>query len=200
MKLFFATRNAGKLRELRDLVGSLFEIQSLDDFPDLPEVEEKEETFEGNARLKALAGAKATGMAALADDSGLCVDALRGRPGVRSARYAPGADAARIEKLLAEMADVPEPKRGAEFQCVLCLALPDGSSATESGQCRGQIARLPRGTQGFGYDPIFFLPELGRTMAELAPRKKAQFSHRGKAWGRMLPRLKLLSLSGKISK
>jgi XTP/dITP diphosphohydrolase len=199
VKLFFATRNAGKLRELRDLVGSLFEIRSLDDFPDLPEVEEKEETFEGNARLKALACAKATGMAALADDSGLCVDALDGRPGVRSARYAPGPDAARIEKLLAEMADVPEPKRGAAFQCALCLALPDGSSATESAQCRGQIARLPRGSHGFGYDPIFLVPELGKTMAELAPEEKARISHRARAWGRMLPHLKFLKISGGIS-
>jgi XTP/dITP diphosphohydrolase len=199
VKLVFATRNAGKLRELRGLVGLLFEIQSLDDFPDLPEVEEKEETFEGNARLKALACAKATGMAALADDSGLCVDALEGRPGVRSARYAPGPDAARIEKLLAEMADVPESKRGAAFQCALCLALPDGSSLTESAQCRGQIARLPRGSRGFGYDPIFLVPELGQTMAELTQEEKARISHRGRAWGRMLPHLKSLKISGRLS-
>ena len=199
MKLFFATRNAGKLRELRDLVGPLFEIQSLADFPDLPEIDESESTFEGNAGLKALAGAKATGMAALADDSGLRVDALGGRPGVRSARYAPGPDAARIEKLLAEMAGVPEPSRGAEFQCALCLALPDGASVTETGRCRGRIALLPRGAHGFGYDPIFFLPELGRTMAELAPEEKSRISHRGRAWSRMLPKLRFLNLSGRIS-
>ena len=198
MKLLFATRNPGKMRELRNLVGSRFEIQSLDDYPHLPEVEETGETFEENAQLKALACARSTGIAALADDSGLCVEALGGRPGALSARYAPGPDAARIEKLLGEMRDVPERRRGAAFRCALCLALPDGWTVTEIGECRGQIARAPRGSNGFGYDPLFILPELARTMAELAPEEKARISHRARACARMRPHLDRLAASEEV--
>jgi XTP/dITP diphosphohydrolase len=195
VKLLFATRNPGKLRELRDLVGSGLEIQSLDDYPHLPEVAETGETFEQNAQLKALAYARSTGVATVADDSGLCVEALGGRPGVLSARYAPGPDAARIEKLLREMSDVPEQRRAAAFRCALCLAFPDGWSVTETGDCHGLIARSPRGSNGFGYDPLFILPELGRTMAELAPEEKARISHRARAWARMRPHLERLAAS-----
>ena len=195
MKLLFATRNPGKLRELRDLVGSRFDVQSLADHPNLPEIDEKGETFEENARLKALACARSTGIATLADDSGLCVDALKGRPGVRSARYALGTDAARIEKLLGEMREVADENRGAAFRCALCLALPEGWSVTESGECRGRIARRAQGSNGFGYDPVFFIPELGCTMAELTPEEKARISHRAQAWARLRPHFALLYFS-----
>ncbi len=200
MKLLFATRNPGKLRELRDLVGSSFEVQSLADHPDLPDVDEIGETFEENAQLKAQACARSIGIAALADDSGLCIDALEGRPGVRSARYAPGPDAARIEKLLSEMREVAEDERGAAFRCALCLALPEGWSVTESGECRGRIAHRARGSNGFGYDPVFFIPELMRTMAELTPEEKARVSHRARAWARMRPHLALLNFSTNSSR
>ena len=191
MKLLFATRNAGKVRELRDLVGPAVEVESLIEHPELPDVDETAETFEENARRKALACARAAGIPALADDSGLCVDALGGRPGVKSARYAPGPDEARTQKLVSEMAGVPDEARGASFRCALCLALPDGSSVVETGECRGRIAQSPRGDHGFGYDPIFFLPELRRTMAELSPEEKSRVSHRARAWALMRPHLEL---------
>ena len=193
MKLLFATRNVGKLRELRDLVGPAVEVESLLGRPDVLELAEAGETFEENARQKAIDCARAAGMAALADDSGLCVDALGGRPGVRSARYAPGPDEARTEKLLLEMAGVPEQKRGASFRCALCLALPDGWNAIEVGECRGRIALAPKGHNGFGYDPVFFLPDLKRTMAELSPQEKARISHRARAWTLMRPHLQRLA-------
>lgn len=189
MKLLFATRNAGKLRELRNLVGSLFEIVSPAEVPGLPEVVEDEQTFEGNARKKAVAYARASGLPSLADDSGLCVDALGGRPGVQSARYAPGNDAQRIAKLLEEMSGVPEARRNAEFRCALCLALPNGEQVIETGRCAGRIGTVARGDYGFGYDPIFLLTPLDTTMAELPPEQKAQISHRGEAFRRMKPHL-----------
>jgi XTP/dITP diphosphohydrolase len=191
VKLLLATRNAGKLRELGALLGSDWTVETLVDHPEIPDVAEEGETFEENARLKAMSCAKASGLATLADDSGLCVDALGGQPGVRSARYALGPDAARIAKLLDEMKGVAE-NRGAAFRCALCLASPDGTTVVESGECRGQIAREPRGRNGFGYDPVFFIPELGRTMAELSPEEKALISHRGRALARMAPHLERL--------
>jgi len=199
LKLLFATRNAGKLRELGDLAGPAVEVESLADHPDLVEVAEVGETFEENARQKALACARAAKMAALADDSGLCVDALGGRPGVKSARYAPGPDEVRIEKLLLEMTGVPEERRGASFRCALCLALPDGWNVIEVGECRGRIALALRGENGFGYDPVFFLPDLQRTMAELSPQEKARVSHRGRAWMLLRPHLQRLAPSRRRS-
>lgn len=192
MKLLLATKNPGKLRELRALVGDLFQIASLDDHPG-PEVDETGETFEENARLKALAHSARTGLPTLADDSGLCVDALGGAPGVRSARYAAGTDADRIEKLLSELRAVPDERRGAEFRCALCLALPSGETIVEVGECRGRIIAEPRGRNGFGYDPIFFIPELGRTMAELAPEEKGRISHRARALAKVMPHLRRLA-------
>lgn len=199
MKLLFATRNAGKLRELRALVGSLFEVVSPADVPGLPDVVEDEQTFERNARKKALAYARAAGLPSLADDSGLCVDALGGRPGVQSARYAPGSDDQRIAKLLEEMRGVPEARRSAEFRCALCLAFPNGQQVIETGRCAGRIATAARGQNGFGYDPIFVLPKLGKTMAELTPDQKSQMSHRGEAFRRMKPHLLALA-QGKLTR
>jgi XTP/dITP diphosphohydrolase len=193
VKLLFGTRNPGKLRELRALVGSRFEVVSLQDLGPVPEVEETGETFEANAEAKALAYARSTGLATLADDSGLCVDALGGRPGVHSARYAPGSDANRVEKLLREMRAVSEGRRAAVFRCALCLALPTGWQVLESAECRGEIAREPRGENGFGYEPVFLVPELGRTMAELSADEKGQISHRARAMARMRPHLQLLA-------
>jgi XTP/dITP diphosphohydrolase len=193
VKLLFATHNAGKLRELRQLVGSLFEVVSLGDLPEMPEVREDESTFEGNARKKATAYARASGLPSLADDSGLCVDALGGRPGVLSARYVPGSDADRVAKLLEEVRGVPEAQRGAEFRCALSLALPDGEHVIETGRCAGRIGTAPRGQNGFGYDPIFVLPKQGRTMAELTSEEKSQVSHRGEAFRRMRPHLVALA-------
>lgn len=191
MKLVFATRNAGKLAELRALARAGFEVLSAEDAK-LAEVEEDRPTFAGNARKKAEAAARATGLPAVADDSGLCVDALDGRPGVYSARYAPGTDADRIAKLLGELKDVPDPKRGAGFRCALCLALPSGPVHEVEGECPGVIGRAPRGTNGFGYDPVFVLPN-GRTMAELSRDEKSAISHRGRAFEKLRPLLTRLA-------
>lgn len=191
-QLLVATTNAGKVRELAASVEGLT-LRSLRDFPELPEVEEDLDTFEGNARKKALAYARATGLPALADDSGLCVDALGGRPGVYSARYAPGDDAARVQKLLAELQDVPEEARGASFVCALCLAFPDGRTTLELGRCEGRIARAPRGSGGFGFDPVFFVPELGKTFAEFTHEEKHARSHRGRALAKLRSTLQALA-------
>ncbi|MCI0574152.1 MAG: RdgB/HAM1 family non-canonical purine NTP pyrophosphatase [Myxococcaceae bacterium] len=192
-RLLFATTSAGKLRELRALVAGLpLEVVSLADVGPLPEVVEDGATFVENARKKALGYARATGLLALADDSGLCVDALGGAPGVLSARYAPGDDRARINKLLAELAGVDEAHRGAAFRCALCLAAPDGVLAEVEGECRGHILPAPVGQGGFGYDPVFYVPGLGRTMAQLSVEEKQQVSHRGMALERMRPHLERL--------
>jgi XTP/dITP diphosphohydrolase len=152
------------------------------------EVEEDRDTFHGNAEKKAIAFMKATGLPSLADDSGLCVDALGGRPGVYSARYAP-TDPERIAKLLSELRDVTD--RRARFVCALCLARPDGALETAEGTCEGEIVHAPRGAHGFGYDPIFLIPSLGKTLAELTRPEKAGLSHRGKAMRAMAPNLAL---------
>jgi XTP/dITP diphosphohydrolase len=195
-RLLFATTNAGKLKELRGLVGDAVEVVSLKDVPPVPEPVEDGETFEANAEKKARAYAQATGLPSLADDSGLCVDALGGRPGVHSARYAPGDDRARYEKLLEELICVPEEQRTASFRCALCLALPDGKSHLEVGRCEGRILHGPRGEHGFGYDPVFFIPALGKTMAELTSEEKAGVSHRGEAFRKMRPVLLGLKAGG----
>jgi XTP/dITP diphosphohydrolase len=192
VKLLFATHNKGKLAELRALVGDSLQVLSAAD-AQVPEVVEDGETFADNARKKALACAHATGLPSLADDSGLCVDALGGAPGVHSARYAPGDDAARVDRLLEALADVPDDQRGAGFRCVLCLALPDGRTFFAEGQCRGTISRAPRGAGGFGYDPVFELAPGGRTMAEVTQEEKSARSHRGQAFRQLAPRLELLA-------
>ncbi|RKG75880.1 RdgB/HAM1 family non-canonical purine NTP pyrophosphatase [Corallococcus exercitus] len=193
-KLLFATGNAGKLRELRALVGDAVEVVSLKDLPPVPEPVEDGATFEENAVKKAREYSLATGLPALADDSGLCVDALGGRPGVLSARYAPGSDKDRYEKLLQELADVPDEKRTASFRCALALVTGKGDEPrVEVGRCEGVILRAPKGTNGFGYDPVFQVKgEGGRSMAELAPEEKSRVSHRARAF--QLMRRHLLGL------
>ncbi|MFZ5865341.1 MAG: XTP/dITP diphosphatase [Thermodesulfobacteriota bacterium] len=183
-RILIATRNKGKVREIRDLVAKLpVKFLSLDDVAKAPDVVEDAATFEGNALKKARILADATGIPALADDSGLCVDALGGRPGVHSARYAGegASDADRIAKLLNEMRDVPEQQRSAQFVCAVALAWPDGQSTMFMGTCEGQITREPRGLGGFGFDPVFYFPEAGCTFAEMDRQAKNQVSHRGKA-------------------
>jgi XTP/dITP diphosphohydrolase len=186
-RFLVATTNAGKLKELRQLVGGAVDVVSLMDLPPIPEPMEDGATFEANAEKKARAYAQASGLPTLADDSGLCVDALDGRPGLYSARYAPGDDTARNVKLLGELAEVPEARRTASYVCALCLVLPSGGMRTARGICHGRILEEPRGAHGFAYDPLFFLPSLGKTMAELSTEGRAAVSHRGKAVREILP-------------
>ena len=183
-EVVIATRNSGKLREIQAILAPLgLKILSLRDFPRIPEIIEDGQTFEENAVKKAVAVARHTRRIAIADDSGLAVDALHGRPGVFSSRYAgeKATDAARYQKLLKEMVEIPPEKRGAAFMCAMAVAAPDGKAETVVGQCRGEIALAPKGSHGFGYDPVFYLPEWGKTMAELEPEVKNRISHRALA-------------------
>jgi XTP/dITP diphosphohydrolase len=188
-----ATRNDGKLREFLTLLGpAAWEIQSLRDLAIQTEHEESGCSFEENARLKALAYSRETGLPVLADDSGLEVSALGGRPGIYSARYAgPGAsDADRIRRLLQELDRYPK-DRDARFVCALALA-QDGIILEEvRGECKGRIEFEPRGTNGFGYDPIFLFPELGKTYAELNETEKNRHSHRAQAVRLLLAQLEV---------
>ncbi len=187
--LVMATRNPGKVRELRQILQDLgIRLLSLADFPEIGEIPEEGATFAENAAAKAKEVARLTGLPALADDSGLEVAALGDRPGVFSARYAqdrtqpwPPADQDNWRKLLEEMAGVPLKQRGARFVCEIALALPDGRLYHAHGECAGSIALEPKGDQGFGYDPVFTVPEYGRTMAELGPAIKNRISHRARA-------------------
>lgn len=188
MHLVLATRNAGKKKEIEDLLqGAGVALRTLDEFPDAGDPEETGATFEQNAMIKAKAACEATGLWSLADDSGLCVDALGGRPGIHTARYAAGSDADRWQKLLGELAEVPEPRRGAQFVCALALVGPGGERVVEVARCEGSIARTPRGAQGFGYDPVFLVAgdAAGRTMAELSAAEKRAISHRGRAFAQL---------------
>ena len=178
-----ATRNKGKLEEIRAILGSELNLKSLFDFGEIPDAVEDGETFEANARKKASAVSRSTGCVAIADDSGLVVDALSGAPGVHSARFAgPHAtDAQNNAKLLALMEGLPKEKRTARFRCVIAVSTPEGSIRTARGECEGRILEAPVGRGGFGYDPLFFLPELDETFAELPFVKKNQMSHRSRA-------------------
>jgi len=191
-RLVLATANAGKVRELTALVaawGADVEVRALADFPDVPAPEETGATYEENARLKAAAVAAATGWPALADDSGLEVDALGGAPGVQSARYGRD-DTERIARLLAALAGRPPAERGARFRCVMVLAWPDGRHVTAEGTVEGRIDEAPSGTGGFGYDPVFRARELGRTFAEASAEEKARVSHRARAMAALGRRLR----------
>ena len=185
--LFLATGNPGKVAELRALLAAHRGLSGLtlrtpqDLGRALPPVDETGTTFAENARLKAQALAQAAGEVALADDSGLCVDALGGEPGIRSARWAGPTDADRTEALLERLREVPGTARTARFVCAVCAAAPDGRLVEAEGVCEGVIAESPRGADGFGYDPVFLLPAFGRTLAELSPNEKNQVSHRAQA-------------------
>ncbi len=199
MKLLVATSNPGKLIEIREiLAGVPLELISLAEL-DLPAPDETGETFRDNAGEKATACARKSGLWTLADDSGLCVDALGGGPGVRSARYAP-TDQERRAKLLAALEGVPEARRGAHFFCAVALSAPDGERVLrEEGRVDGSIARAPRGSNGFGYDPLFLPAETpGSTLAELGAQEKNRLSHRGRALQRLRPHLALLGRDGHL--
>ena len=180
--LVIATRNKGKTSEIRDLLkGFPVNIKNLSDFGPIPEVEEDGNTFDENAYKKASFTARVLGFPALADDSGLLVEALGGAPGIHSARYAGenATDEQRCAKLLQEMKEKTD--RRAAFECVISIAVPTGDALTYKARCEGLIAGKPAGSNGFGYDPIFYYPPLKKTFAELTMQEKSHVSHRGKA-------------------
>jgi XTP/dITP diphosphohydrolase len=186
-RFLLATRNTKKLEELRrilDAHGLAVELVGLSDVDTYEEVPETGLTFEENALIKAREGVRHTGLPTVADDSGLAVDALNGMPGVFSARWsgAHGDDRANLDLVLAQISDVADPLRGAAFVCSAVLVLPDGRELTTSAHMRGHLLRAPRGTGGFGYDPIFVADGESRTNAELAPAEKDAISHRGQAF------------------
>ena len=197
-----ATRNAAKLRELARILsaedrGAQIRLAGLDEFPGAPDVPETGASFEENALLKARAIADYTGLPAVADDSGLCVDALNGMPGVLSARWAGGHgdDQANLELVLAQVADVPDARLGAQFVCAAALVAP-GPSAREwvvTGQVEGRLIRAPRGSGGFGYDPIFLPDGFGQTTAEMTAEAKDAISHRGRAFRALTPFIRRLA-------
>jgi XTP/dITP diphosphohydrolase len=192
-RYLLASRNAKKLAELRRiLAGEDVEIVGLDDVPSYVEVPETGLTFADNALLKAREGVKHTGLATIADDSGIAVDALNGMPGVFSARWAGkhGDDRANLELLLAQVGDVPDEHLGAAFVCAAALVRPDGHEVVTHGEQRGRLVRAPRGEGGFGYDPIFAADGQARTNAELTPEEKDAISHRGKAFRALVERLR----------
>lgn len=187
-ELLVATANRGKLGELQLLLqGTVDRLLSLADFPGLPPVVEDGATFAENAVKKARSAATAAGVTAIADDSGLLVDALDGRPGVLSARFAGelAGDAENNALLLRELAGVPPHRRTAAFRCVIALCQPDGECLAFDGELKGTILEAPQGMGGFGYDPLFLLPEYGQTLAELPMDVKNAVSHRGKALSRL---------------
>jgi len=193
MKFVLATRNPHKVAELRAILLPLLpgaQILGAEAF-DVPEPVEDEVTFAGNALIKARQLAEATGLLSLADDSGICVDAMGGAPGVFSARWCGrhGDDAANLELLLAQMADVPERRRGASFVCAAAMAAPDGREEVAEGVMRGSLLFAPRGENGFGYDPIFRPEGLSVSSAELTPERKEAISHRGKAFRALAARI-----------
>lgn len=183
MKLLIATRNAHKLEEIRGMLPG-FELVGTEAWAEVPDPEETGSTFEANATIKAEAWCRATGLPALADDSGLEVDALGGAPGIHSARYAGvhGDTAANNAKLLREMAGVPKEQRTARFVCALALALPGAPTRVLRGECRGHLIEAQQGAGGFGYDPLFVPEGYDKTFGELPAEVKAQLSHRARAF------------------
>lgn len=199
VRLVLATRNEHKVDEVRRILAQAqqgaditFEVIPATQFADAPEVVEDGATFAANAALKAVALAQVTGLPAIADDSGLCVDALNGMPGILSARWSgrqsdPGRDLANLELVLAQTADVPGPRRGASFHCAVALALPDGQVRVVEGRVDGRLVSEPRGQHGFGYDPIFQPDGSDQTTAELSAAEKDAISHRGRALRALVP-------------
>ena len=192
MKLLIATGNPHKVEAIQRILGDApFELVTLSEFPDIEEPEETGTTFLANALLKSRYYCQATGLPALADDSGLEVDAMDGRPGVYSARFAGGdtPHSVKMAKVLELLADVPEEKRTARFRCVAAITFPDGKELHADGSMEGVIAPAPSGSGGFGYDPIVYLPELGQTVAEISSAEKDRLSHRGKGFRALISQL-----------
>jgi XTP/dITP diphosphohydrolase len=191
MKLVLATKNAGKVIEFRRILEELgatnLEVVGLDSFPDIGDIEETGTTFEENSLLKARTISKLTGLPALADDSGICVDALNGAPGLYSARYSGNGDAANNRKLLDALKDVPDEKRTAYFICVAAFVRPDGFEKVEEGRFYGKILHEVVGSGGFGYDPLFQPDGLNCSSAQLSAEEKDAISHRGKAMRAIAP-------------
>jgi XTP/dITP diphosphohydrolase len=182
MDLVLATRNIHKAKEIRAYLDNLgYRILTLEDFPSIPETAEDGKTYQENAMKKAVAVSRSTGKMALADDTGLEVDSLQGQPGLFSARFAgEGVSYAdNRKKLLSLMKDIPPSRRTARFRCVMVLAMPSGETQTVEGVVEGSITLEEQGEDGFGYDPVFYLPELGKTMAQLTMAEKNRVSHRG---------------------
>ncbi|MCR5781897.1 MAG: RdgB/HAM1 family non-canonical purine NTP pyrophosphatase [Clostridia bacterium] len=193
MKILVATHNRGKLLEFRRMFeGTGVDIIGAGDLDrPLSEPEETGSTFAENAEIKAAAAVNETGIAAVGDDSGLCVDALDGRPGIYTARYGGGHDVpfrTKMELMIGELRDVPDIDRTARFVCSLCLMFPDGRKITAEGECRGMIGHMISGTAGFGFDPVFYIGD--RSMAELTPAEKDAVSHRGTALRRLFEEMK----------
>ncbi|HKZ46673.1 MAG TPA: XTP/dITP diphosphatase [Thermodesulfobacteriota bacterium] len=198
MKIVLATRNMGKVKEIKEILRGLdLDMLSLNDFPKVPSIIEDGKTFKENALKKARFVSRYLNIPALADDSGIEVDALDKRPGILSARYA-GENAADDEnntKLLQELRGIPFGKRCAHYKCVIAIVFPSGEEETVDGSCNGFIALEPKGKGGFGYDPLFYVPEYGKTMAELPPDIKNRISHRGKALAKLKEKLTAILLS-----
>ena len=194
-KIVLATRNLHKAQELSRILESLhggIEVLTVADFPDAPEVEETEDSFAGNALLKARALVKHTGLPTVADDSGLCVDALAGAPGVLSARWSgatENVDEENLNLVLKQMLHTPDENRGAQFVCAAALVMPDGTEVVELGVVEGRLLRERRGTEGFGYDPIFVPKGFAMTTAEMSPEQKDAISHRGEALRKLAMKL-----------
>ena len=194
-RLILATRNQGKILELRRILDQLsdgaIELVSVDQYPDIPDVDETGLTFEENSLLKARAICKATGLPSLADDSGLCVDALGGAPGIFSARYAGthGDDEANLNKVLEQLKNMTDENRRAHFTCVTALVMPDGQEVTEEGLFHGHITHVPMGENGFGYDPIFIPTGSTVTSAQMSAEEKDLVSHRGKSLRAIAPQV-----------
>jgi XTP/dITP diphosphohydrolase len=187
-RIVFASKNRGKIKEFKKLLeGTGITLLSLDDYPDMPDVEEDGKTFFENAFKKASAISKYTGEVAVADDSGLEVDFLDGRPGIYSSRFSGqnATDEENIIELLRELKNVPAKERKAAFKCVLVIYRPDGKFESFEGTLKGEIGLEPRGSEGFGYDPVFIVPEYDRTVAELDPDVKNRISHRAEAFKKL---------------
>lgn len=189
--IILATKNEGKVREFRQLLEGRFKLVGLNDYPHLPDVIETGDTFATNSYLKALFTARATGLTAIADDSGLCVDSIGGAPGVHSARFS-GEKASDEMNILKLLNSIPAgANRAAKFETVITVAVPSGQSIAYTGECRGLIEQKEKGKNGFGYDPIFYSLELGMTFGEAPPERKNKVSHRGRAIEKMLADAKL---------
>ncbi len=197
-RLVLATANLHKLIELTRILAADHvdvDLVGISEFPGAPDVAETGATFAANALLKARAVAAFTGLPSVADDSGLCCDAMNGMPGVLSARWSGrhGADAENLRLLLAQLSDIPDERRGAHFSCVAALVLPSGPETVSEGTLAGRLIREPRGTGGFGYDPIFVPDGEGRTTAEMSAAEKDSISHRGRAFRGLAPAIAALS-------